>query len=532
MGEAALSIVAANEAVQIARMQAIDAQNTFNTQANYCAQEETDTNKQKSMNDAHAQTIKDLSSQKLVFDEWANALEAAKDCLGQSTDSQVFSAGGACFASVLEALAKGISLNFQNQIDNENADFAAEQADFELDDKVKACWHEAAMHKVGIDTAGQEIQARLLEVQSSILKFRDAQASVRENIMAGRAAVAREQARTLPSVEFGYWLNEKVDLFNYEFPWAKHVTFLALKATEYDCQMSLGAARNDILQATTPAALSKALTELGACTIDRKVNGQAIGNESAPLSMINDILKLADETATGGPSSAAQLQSLLTSPASALVDASGTYVGQAIRFTFDKSMAPSDRCAERLWTVTPAAFGDGLTTDGGPSISMRILKKNTFSSRWCGNNGTPGTSQVGVTRPIGFFFAGHEGSSGPEGAVAEDLWATAMVTAWLNPAVSDFDKSSYTAGTSQELAGRGLFGDYMLLIPASEMKRINVAGLSDIFIRFDYEDASNLYVQNKPPVTVGGPTKPPVTVGGPTKPPITVGGPIVVNPDP
>jgi hypothetical protein len=49
--------------------------------------------------------------------------------------------------------------------------------------------------------------------------------------------------------------------------------------------------------------------------------------------------------------------------------------------------------------------------------------------------------------------------------------------------------SSPLAGSSDVLAGRGLYGDYVLLFPAqdpSDPLYINLAQIEDVLLRFDY----------------------------------------------
>ena len=56
---------------------------------------------------------------------------------------------------------------------------------------------------------------------------------------------------------------------------------------------------------------------------------------------------------------------------------------------------------------------------------------------------------------------------------------------------AQLESDSYFNGSSRELAGRGLYGDYALFIPAESLSRAGGAGLDlsrldDVLVRFDY----------------------------------------------
>jgi len=81
-----------------------------------------------------------------------------------------------------------------------------------------------------------------------------------------------------------------------------------------------------------------------------------------------------------------------------------------------------------------------------------------------------------------------------------DSWA--YVQAWLNVSRSEFYRDAYQEGASDELAGRGLYGDYMLLLPWHGLldSGIDIEQIEDILIRFDYLSVSNgANMGDKPP---------------------------------
>ena len=485
MGEAALAIVAAQSDVRVATSSWDDAKNAYDTQTTYCMQFAKDQAAKTNLANKHAQTLGDLQTQRLWADSIVTVLGTAKECANLA--STVSSYGGTCAGSVNETIAKIVSLNIQKNIDDENNHYQAEMTAFDAAEATKTCFHEADMKKIGIDTAREQIGRRLIEVQANLLKLQNLQRRVRELVSEGRAARERERGRKLPSVEFHYWLNEKIDTFRQQFGWAKHVAFLAAKGLEWDYQVSLADEKKRIIQATTPNQLTTALLSLGDVTLSKQINTRSPGKtEVGVYSLASDILKLGDRTGANGKNVVGRFRDLLTAPSAVIYDVSGRSLGRGIRFTFPESLVPGDRCAERLWRVMAAYVGDQVTLDGG-KIGMRVAKRNTFSSRWCVGHGAPGTEQVGVTNGLSYFFGGH----GTTPVTVGTAWNSASVDAVSSPAKADFANVDFHNGSSEELAGRGLFGDYIVYIPTTELARVNFSNLEDIFIRLDYEDIDN-----------------------------------------
>jgi len=64
---------------------------------------------------------------------------------------------------------------------------------------------------------------------------------------------------------------------------------------------------------------------------------------------------------------------------------------------------------------------------------------------------------------------------------------------YFNVPRSQFYMSSYQTGSSDELAGRGLYGDYLLLFPKELIEAgFPLANVEDVLLRFDYYSIDNL----------------------------------------
>ncbi len=88
-------------------------------------------------------------------------------------------------------------------------------------------------------------------------------------------------------------------------------------------------------------------------------------------------------------------------------------------------------------------------------------------------------------------------------------YTTAMLYPWFNVQRSTFYGEQYVEGASEELAGRGLYGEYVLLFPYYGMLEPpsdcqissdpacadpfrDLARIEDVLIRFDYYSVDDL----------------------------------------
>jgi hypothetical protein len=240
----------------------------------------------------------------------------------------------------------------------------------------------------------------------------------------------------------------------------------------------------------------------------------------AVISLRDELLALADRSGLPPGSHrlapAQRLQVLLQSPRFRSFDRSGRYLGQEIPFR----LAPLSRlgavdpgsiplltgadCAERLWSVNASILGDDVLR-GSESNRTRITirKRNTFYSQWCMPPGDGREFQVAATRPsrnllldpLTDYVAASRPGPAPGTSIEEAAQADAFASARLAPAIGvtrrALEEDDYGEGGSRELAGRGLYGDYSLFLPAEMLSRGGSPGLdlgrvTDILLRVDY----------------------------------------------
>jgi hypothetical protein len=283
--------------------------------------------------------------------------------------------------------------------------------------------------------------------------------------------------------------------------------------------------RQTILTANHPDALEGSLRELQRELATRAINRRRPEEMSTVISLRDDVLGIGDRTnAAPGERQYTALQtfrSRLWDPKYAVRDKKGNWVGQGIPFNMAPYGQLKNRCAERLWRVTATIQGDGLS-ERQPGASIALLKRNTFASQWCDGRGDNTPYQVGALQPSRNLFRADQNTAPVPGEDQE--YSVASIYPWFNVRRTDLYKLQYRDGASEELAGRGLHGEYILLFPRELLEGDRLPGptsgqtstslrpekfpldrVEDVLVRFDY-----LSVDNSPRVSAEKPKAPSV----------------------
>jgi hypothetical protein len=489
LGEALLGIAGAQKNVEIAVSSWRNAQERYDQKMEACIDLQTQLGEITLLSQKHADHMASLQSAR-------DNAEAAGAMLGFTFDTMMNLATGNYTDIVgdLAGFAFGMSAeSYSDQMEAAQRAYDAQMVERRNRVEVSQCFHEADQYAIGIDTAALQIEAALIEADRHAKRFENMQRSIAQILVEGPAAVEREEGRTVTDLSFHYWLDDRVDRYTRELAWARQLTFLAMRAVEYEFQQSF-AMTEEILEATHPDALEAAIQFMEQETLTRTINGRRPEDSILVLSLRDEILRLEDRTdAPAGERdwpAVRRFQQRLWSPDYAVYDDDGRYLGQGVPFALREQGALVNRCAERVWRVTATLQGD-LREEQAPAAPVLLVKRNSFASQWCDGRGPEDDYQLGSVPPTSHLFH-PEDRGGSEAATITHT--TAMMMPWFNVRRSDFYREGYEEGGSDELAGRGLYGQYVLLFPWDGLLDggFPLEQVEDVLIRFDYLSVDDL----------------------------------------
>lgn len=377
----------------------------------------------------------------------------------------------------------------------------------------KLCFNEAELSQVGARTLDLNILLALQNMEAGYADFVNAVEEAELTALRGLDDITIAEASGALTVGADPWLNADIAGYGRAMRVARRAAYLAVRAVEYEFQMSTGIT-SQVLLAEGSGALQTALTELRSISNTPSPNGNQPAELTEVFSLRDHLLQLAPRDAVPpgeiGLSAAERFRIVLQDPRFAVHD-DGAYVGQEIPFRIAplKTIAlgsstgipvvANNSCAERLWSLNVSIQGDPAKSFKGfaPQVNLEVRKRNTFFANWCDDN--EGGFQVASTRPSKNLFREPgiaEGFTGA-GGTQTNLFSKARIQALLNVPVGDFLTDAYVDGASTELASRLLFGDYTLFIPAESIARFDatgaaisngliLSGVDDIAIRMDY----------------------------------------------
>lgn len=395
-------------------------------------------------------------------------------------------------ASVAAAWSDSVTTILGVNLEQRRLEFDNSMRIAEIQRASRACFHEYRMMGIGILTHGRHVERALVGVQAAYLALSDREQQARQVVVEANAAVVRERGRQVPSIAHHYWVDEHVDRYRSDFQWAQRLTYLALLAAEYELQVSFPE-REAVIGATNPDQLTEAVRAINERRATRTINGRRPTESSIVLSLRDDVLRLGTHTGVADGERAwdarTRFGQILASPAFAIYDEYGAYMGQGIPFDLEPQGALKLRCAERLWRVGATIQGDIVDADA-PGAYMVIRKRNSFGSQWCEGHSDGNPQQVGTLQPTGQLFASVDATADH----APNPYSSALLFPWFNVPRSQFFQSGYVEGSSEELAGRGAYGEYILLFPEYGMldftsrdpsERFDLSKVEDVLIRFD-----------------------------------------------
>ena len=365
LGEQQIALAGVAVDVDIARATLDEAQASYDIAMKSCIRRQTADSTKDSMTESHNATMTALRSVKLVADIASNVAQGVKDCAGQQSSASLpwdkgIAAVG-CGAAAVQAVANTISDSMQFAMDESQQAHDREIAQVDAQAAYDICKNDANQYLVGVRTQGLRIQRAMLDLDAANVTMQNLKAQAQRAWNDGQSSLASEENRTLTPLDTDLWIDERIEGFLTSFRLAKRVTYLAVRAVEYEYQQSL-AARGSVLSAQLPEDLDDALRELRTYTGPRTVRGSKPSNKKAVVSLRDSILHMLDQTAFPADdhrlTASQRMQIALTSQKFAVFSPSGAYLGQQVPFVvspfgFGSSSNASleiysqDSCAEK-----------------------------------------------------------------------------------------------------------------------------------------------------------------------------------------
>jgi hypothetical protein len=359
-----------------------------------------------------------------------------------------------------------------------------------LIDNINTCWSAAEQYQRAIAAAEQASKEAASRMQTAAIAFQNGVAEGREILAVAPAEIDRELHRLSIPIAFHYWLPEALETFQIAHESARRYAYLALRATEYDMLESYATpqlgkpSRGAVLGAWLPQTLINQLALMRDLTNAQIVSGPpALGHLTFDLGA----------RFFGLSESSPEFGATLEQYAQPVYSARGEYLGRGVRFSLvpqRQDESPTWRCAERIWRVNLGATGFPATANG---THVKLLKRNVFASRRCDAEGF----QVASLRPgANLLVAAGEASSYVEQKTSS-VADVSLVDFNQPDALFNFKtRDDFLNGSSSELSLQELYGDYVLLFPASALASgLALSELRDFFLRFDF-----LSIDNTPPV--------------------------------
>ncbi|MCE9674108.1 hypothetical protein LY474_40595 [Myxococcus stipitatus] len=509
LGVARLKITAAAQSMQVARSTWADAQERYNIATNKCINLIYNEAQKAAVRNAHDAAMLELTGAKETADRLNQGLNSFNRALSTAEQGAMIgtSFGGPVGGVIGGVIGFGLglfgahaadeSIRLQQEIYVTELHFQQQMNLLDLDIRVKNCLSDASLSMQGVKTAALQVARATTDVELATLDMRNMQTRVTQLSTEGVAAVKREQGRTVESLAHHYWLDERIEKANDSFEWARRLTYLLALSLEYEMQRSLSE-RQTILSATRPSQLRSVYNNLVALKFAAKVGNRFPGEDTVFLSLRDDVLKLS--AMTGAPSGerdyspGQRFARRISSPQQAVFDRTGHYLGQGITFNMPVPNGLANRCAERLWSVRANMVTDGSGTwPQEQGAQVLLYKRNTFQSRWCSSLGLgDGTDfQVRVHSPS----VDLSGQPPLADAASTSAWSSASIQSRINADSSAWYGLACTSqnGCTDELAGRGFFGEYMLLLPEVGLlgSGFDASSVEDVMLAFEVESVSN-----------------------------------------
>jgi hypothetical protein len=512
--------------VEVARSELADMQDEYRIAMESCFLLQRGNERLDGARNAFNEELSKMRTAKTAMDQAANVASEVKDCLATAsgataditnpvgTATSQGLAAGSCAAGLVSAGLQNVSLELERAMGDLQDSHDDMMAELEAATEEARCFKEAELSKVAERTLELNILVAMQDVESGYAEFANQVEQAQLAAERGRDSIATARASGASTVSRDPWLNADIERYDRSMRLARRAAYLAVRAVEYEFQMT-SALRGAVLIAKTVDELEVVLQDLRAVTATQSPNGNQPASLTEVFSLRDHLLQVGarDDVPAGESSlSAAERFRLRLLDPRYEVYEDGEFIGRDIPFVI-APLAKLDRgttagvpivsdnsCGERLWSLNVSIQGEPEQTFSGfaPQVNVEIRKRNTFFANWCADAEQP--FQVASTRPSKNLFREPGIAEGFEGAGGSqtDRFSKARIQALLDIPTGEFLTDAYVDGSSDELAGRLLFGDYSLFIPASSLASFDedtgeavsdgliLSEVDDIAIRLDY----------------------------------------------
>lgn len=528
LGELSMTAEAAATDIEVAREEAAALNDAYEISMRSCfVQQAGDAMIDAELAKFNRETNK-LADTKFGLDAAAHAAGAAKDCAAAAagaSENIILGASGTaatCAAAAAEAALNIASDKIQLEMDKKERAHQATLQSLMANTAFQVCTNDATMQLVGLRAATLRVQRASQDLALALFRLGEAERAAQTAFDEGTAALEDARGRSYRPPAIDGWVEANVAQYQRAMRLARRMTYLSVRAVEYEYQASL-MARADVLRADTPDQLQQVIDGLRATAGTRRINGRAPSALKAVVSLRQHILQLSDRSQLSAREqqltevqlfrTRLKTRYLVTDTLGrpslrvpfALAPLGGTRPGNAMGVPI---FSTAD-CAERLWSVNASILGTPRLYKGDATTFTRVSleKSNTFFSQWCGTPaaGSPLFQWASVRPSVNLFQdpvfgPGRIGTTALGGTLgvrnAVDDTSQARIQAYFNVPRATFEADSYANGETAELAGRGLYGQYELVIPAEVISTNGSNGLDldqvdDILLRLDYVSVAN-----------------------------------------
>ncbi|HEY4221164.1 MAG TPA: hypothetical protein VGO62_07470, partial [Myxococcota bacterium] len=249
----------------------------------------------------HNDTMADLNAAKTALQAVAHAAGAVKDCTSTASGAvpdpgQASFAAASCGAAAAEAAADIGADVLDNFMAQATAKHEAKMQELQNKKDELLCYNDAELQMVGAKAQAVRVRQAQQAQAAAIINLRGAKSATAALWSEGNVALQKERDFFKRSVLGRFALSRAAELYTDRFAYAQRMTYVSVRAVEYEFQAPQAQARQAALAAKTPDDLEDVLRTLAAVLNDGTVNGSPPTGLLAVVSLKDHLLQLADKS--------------------------------------------------------------------------------------------------------------------------------------------------------------------------------------------------------------------------------------------